>query len=408
MPKLHRIKTRTVLFPRYVGRFRCIGADCEATCCSGWDISLDQATSEAYINPHKHHLPALAKRLEHKIRIQKPSPSRECYAKMVNDPETNDCPGLDGGWCAIQRDYGEDALANTCFDYPRYTRNLQGNIEQTMTLSCPEAARLALLQPDAFDFAEGELSFRPETASLIGERWGISLDEMNEIRIFCFQLMRSEGLQVWEKLVVLGAFCRELDRVIKEEKSPSMADLLGNFQFVIESGEIIKMLSRIQPDYDFQARLFHTVWKTRREQVRSPLRQRVQEAVARALDADREGALLENYQRGLKNLPEALAATPCLLEHYVLNEMFRDFFPFGGQSAHQNYLGIVFRFGCLRFMLAALSADARTLPDRDALIGTVGAFCRIYQYESLAELFNEALKEVGWDRLEDVFGLLPS
>lgn len=407
MPILHRTEKCTALFPRYVGHFRCIGADCEATCCSGWDISLDQATAEAYTHPQKHHLPARTKRLENKIRIQKPTPSRECYAKMVNDPGTNDCPGLDGGWCAIQRDFGEDKLANTCFDYPRYTRNLQGNIEQTMTLSCPEAARLALLQADAFDFAEGEIVLRPETVSLIGEKWGISLDEMNEIRIFCFQLMRSEGLQVWEKLVVLGAFCRELDRVIQTEKSPAMADLLGNFQFVIESGEIMKMLSRIQPDYDFQARLFHTVWKTRREQARSPLRQRVQDAVARGLDADREGALLENYRRGLKHLPEALAATPYLLEHYVLNEMFREFFPFGAQSAYQNYLGIVFRFGCLRFMLAALSVDAASMPDREALIGTVGTFCRIYQYDSLAELFNEALKEVGWDRLEDAFGLLP-
>lgn len=59
-------------------------------------------------------------------------------------------------------------------------------------------------------------------------------------------------------------------------------------------------------------------------------------------------------------------------------------------------------------MLAAMSTDAQALPDRDTLIRTVGVFCRIYQYDSLTDLFNQALKEVGWDRLDDVFALLPA
>lgn len=407
MSILHKTDSSTALFPRYVSRFRCIGADCEDTCCSGWDVTIDQKSFVAYADPSKAYPAALRGLFKNKLQIQMP-PTREKYAKAINDPATNDCPFLQERWCAIHRDVGEDKLSNTCFNFPRYTRDIQGSIEQSLTLSCPEAARLALLEADAFDFVEGEVSVRPETLTVIAEKWGLSLHEMNEIRIFCFQLMRMEGMQTWEKLVVLGAFCRELDRVIKEEKSPSVADLLGNFQYVLESGEAIRMFSRIRPDHDLQAKLFYTVWKTRREQVRSPLRQKVQDAIERGLGVDRENGLIESYRRGLQHLPEALAVTPHLLDHYVLNEMFRDFFPFGAQSAYENYLGIVCRFGILRFMLAAMSTDVQALPDRDALIKTVGAFCRIYQYDSLAELFNLALKEVGWDKLDDVFGLLPS
>lgn len=405
MPILHRADSFTALFPRYVSRFRCIGADCEDTCCSGWDISIDQKTFAAYTEPAQAYPPALKKLFKNKLRVEV-SPSREKYANTVNAPETNDCPFLQERLCAIHRDIGEDKLSNTCFNFPRFTRDIQGSIEQSLTLSCPEAARQALLQADAFDFVEGAISVRPETIDVITEKWALSLHEMNEIRIFCFQLMRLEGLQTWEKLIILGAFCRELDRVIKEEKPPSVPDLLGNFQFVLESGEAIKMLSRVRPDHDFQAKLFHTIWKSRKDQVRSSSRQQAQDAIAKALGADQD-ALPENYRRGLKNLPEALATTPYLLDHYVLNEMFREFFPFGTQSAYQNYLGIVFRFGTLRFMLAVTSTDALSLPDRDSLIKTVGVFCRIYQYDSLAELFNQALKEVGWDRLEDAYGLLP-
>lgn len=414
MSILHRTDSVTALFPRYVSHFRCIGADCEDTCCSGWDISIDQKTFEAYTDPKKYYPPALKKLFGKNIRIQTQSPTKEKYANAINDPCTNNCPFLQENLCAIHRDIGEDKLSNTCFNFPRFTRKFLGNIEQTLTLSCPEAARLALLQADAFDFVEGELSVRPVALSVIDEKWGMSVDEMNEIRIFCFQLMRTEGLEIWERLVVLGAFCRELDRVLKGESPPGITNLLENFLFVIESGEAVKMLSKVQPDYGFQAKLFHTIWNTRKAQPRSPSRQVMQDSIAKALGADQKTGLLdpeilvETYRKGLKNLPSALAETPYLLEHYVLNEMFRDCFPFGAQSAYQNYLGIVFRFGILRFMLSAISVDSHSLPNKDALLKTVVVFCRIYQYDSLADLFNLALKEVGWDRLEDAYGLLPS
>jgi len=407
MAILHRADSCTVLLPRYVSRFRCIGGECEDTCCSGWDINIDKKTYAAYSDPAKAYPKPLRSLFKNTLQIQTP-PTREKFASTINQPGTDDCPFLQARWCAIHRDIGEDKLSNTCFNFPRYTRDILGSIEQSLTLSCPEAARQALLASDAFDFVEGEISIRPETLKVITEKSGLSLDEMNEIRIFCFQLMRMEAMQTWEKLVVLGAFCREMDRFVSEENPPSVVDLLGNFQFVLESGEAVKMFSRVEPDHALQAKLFHTVWKTRKDQARSPLRQRVQDAIAHALDADRENALIENYHRGLKNLPAALAVTPYLLDHYVLNEMFRDFFPFGAQSAYQSYLGIVFRFGMLRFMLAAMSTEARALPERDKLIKTVGVFCRIYQYDNLTELFNQALKEVSWDKLEDVFGLLPS
>ena len=154
------------LIPRYVSRFRCIGADCEDTCCSGWDISIDQKTFAAYTDPAQTYPPALSKLFRNKLRVEA-SPSREKYANTVNTPDTNDCPFLTERLCAIHRDIGEDKLSNTCFNFPRFTRDILGSIEQSLTLSCPEAARQALLQADAFDFVEGEISVRPDTINLI-------------------------------------------------------------------------------------------------------------------------------------------------------------------------------------------------------------------------------------------------
>jgi len=46
---------------------------------------------------------------------------------------------------------GEQALSDTCAHYPRTVLEC-GTVRQvTLTLACPEAARLALLERDAFD-----------------------------------------------------------------------------------------------------------------------------------------------------------------------------------------------------------------------------------------------------------------
>jgi lysine-N-methylase len=51
----------------------------------------------------------------------------------------------ESGLCDIQLLLGQDALSNTCFAYPRITNEIDGIFEITANMSCPHAAKLALL-----------------------------------------------------------------------------------------------------------------------------------------------------------------------------------------------------------------------------------------------------------------------
>jgi hypothetical protein len=73
---------------------------------------------------------------------------------MKRDPVTESCVKLEGGLCAIQRDYGADMLGDACYFFPRITRVLGDTILTTAALSCPEAARLMLSEGDAFAMTE--------------------------------------------------------------------------------------------------------------------------------------------------------------------------------------------------------------------------------------------------------------
>ena len=67
---------------------------------------------------------------------------------MKRDAGSDFCVKFEGGLCGVQRRHGESFLGDACFFYPRSARLLGGEASLTATLSCPEIARLALLEDD--------------------------------------------------------------------------------------------------------------------------------------------------------------------------------------------------------------------------------------------------------------------
>lgn len=410
MSLLHPKRTLTALVPLHVSRFACIGPDCEDNCCTGWRVTIDKKTFNAY---RQVKAPVLAERLAQRVKRQRSQASDANYARIELDPVSRECPFLEQRLCFVQRDLGEDYLSNTCASYPRASRDFNGQLEQSLTLSCPEAARQALLQPDAFDFVEMPLQVRTGTFKAVKPRFGLSLSTMNEVRVFCLQLLRTEGLELWQRLAVLGVFCERLTATLQQAGHAGIPALLQDFVAMVEEGLVFDALCELQPNHEIQAKVFALLWQGKVGGRLSPVQQVVQEAVARGLGANAETGqagseqLVEYYRRGLGRLAEAMQAAPQLLEHYLLNEIFRDLFPFQGATPYEDYLMLISRFGLLRLMLAArCNADAE-LPSPAELSQTVQVFCRRFQHDAnWAAQINSALKNSGWDALEKVYGFL--
>src|SRR5580700_2344665 len=136
--------------PKSFDRFRCIAADCEDTCCVGWGIPVDQATYQKYINLPAHRI--ADKALSSLVEINPATSSPGDFAKFRLDGAR--CPALHNNLCSIQHTLGEPYLPDLCSKYPRVL-NLVGNVvERSLHLSCPEAARLVLNDPEAMVFHE--------------------------------------------------------------------------------------------------------------------------------------------------------------------------------------------------------------------------------------------------------------
>ena len=86
------------LRPQYSKAFRCIGSECEDTCCHGLDVVIDKTAYEKF-----QYLPGFQPHLEHLVVITSPTDSK--YARIQLTPSYT-CPFLSAErLCSIQQEH---------------------------------------------------------------------------------------------------------------------------------------------------------------------------------------------------------------------------------------------------------------------------------------------------------------
>jgi lysine-N-methylase len=408
MAILHRNRQVSALTPRYVQRFRCVGSVCEDSCCVGWPVHIDKKTYKAYRSQTDERFKPVVAIMQ---RVENP-PNGGMYAVLPATGFEGRCPAHQDGMCAVQAAAGESYLSDTCQSYPRINRLVRGQHEQTMTLSCPEAARLALMYEDAFDFVETPVGVREGTVFMVPTGSETNAALLNEVRIFCMNLIRTRELALWQRLALLGTFCVILDKSLAEGKQQNVLGMIEDFVRGIENGALLAELESIQPCHKSQSMVFATLWASKGFSVHSSFQHQQMASIAVGLGGDKDGqvsgeALVAAYQRGLLRLDQALVGIPWLLEHYLLNEMFSHQFPISGSSAHDSFLRLIARFGLLRLLLSARCNSEDELPTPSMLVATVQLQARRFQHDpAFATQVNQSLCDSGWASLDRLYTLL--
>jgi lysine-N-methylase len=139
----------TFIQPTSYERFQCIGAACQDTCCEGWGVFVDKITFQKYQVCSDSEIGAKLKEL---VTI-KAAGNDSSYATILSPGGR--CSFLADGLCSVQKRLGADYLGHTCATYPRIVNTLADRRERSLDLSCPEAARLVLLDPKPMEFSSG-------------------------------------------------------------------------------------------------------------------------------------------------------------------------------------------------------------------------------------------------------------
>ncbi len=200
---------RVFVAPRYMTRFECIGSRCEDTCCHGWGVMVDKK-HYSRLKHEMDHSKQDRELFQKSLKRNRGADAGESnYASIRLLPEAN-CPFLDGeNLCSIQRRWGESMLPDGCALFPRFIAHVGDQTELSATLSCPEIARLCLLEKDSMDFVEIDQTRIPRSSlgkTMPSQAKDPYLLYFNDIRLVVLKLLSFEEYPVSIRLFFITYF----------------------------------------------------------------------------------------------------------------------------------------------------------------------------------------------------------
>jgi lysine-N-methylase len=355
--------------PSYMESFQCIGSDCEENCCHGWRVTIDKQTYKKYRTIE---IRELNDKMKAVVVLSESSNNPHDHAHIKLN-EKGACPFLDEkSLCEIQGKLGSDYLSKTCQTYPRNYSYKNEAISLYASLSCPEAARKALLTPNAMQpirmtlpfpnasaihFVSG-INYKVESAELVNQLSDYIYDAS------CF-IVRFNHFSAWQAMIVLGLMVQKIEQFIKEQ-APDVA----------RASIIERLIQFTNADYLTQAGAFaKTIMVDRSKQImllrgvlnlyfsknapRSSYKQTILDAMEGLQfdENDLSGSELRYNEADEKWFAPFDEAHSHFLKNYLLNDLGKNIFPIGkSRGLETEFIDLAIRYSLIKMTLVGIAA----------------------------------------------------
>lgn len=118
--------------PDYYNEFKCTADKCKDTCCAGWQIVIDEDSLEKYKKLKGDYIWNVMSCVDWETGTFRQDQAKRCA--FLNEQNL----------CNLYTNVGEESLCKTCRDYPRHIEEFDGVREISLSISCPEAARILM------------------------------------------------------------------------------------------------------------------------------------------------------------------------------------------------------------------------------------------------------------------------
>lgn len=377
------------LRPHYAKAFRCIGSDCEDTCCHGLDVVVDQASYERL-----HSISGFASQAEqHLAVIDNPSESK--YARIQLTTSFT-CPFLSPErLCSIQKEHGEYYLADICANYPRVSQRIDGLRETALLLSCPEAARLVLLNPDLLPMEDSppNLRYQRFTKARASSASGNGSPHrfLWEIREFTLLLLRDRSYPLWQRLFLMGMFCKRLKEITAVHQLERVPEVLGEYAAIITHNWLGAAMDAIPLQTAAQMALVRE-FVNRHLGMADASHVRFRECVQDFLDGIHytAGCALEACVGSFEESDSRyyqpfMQARPYILENYLVNYVFRTRFPYGvdadgnANDAMTEYLVMGLLYGVIKGLLIGMAGQYKETFSEEHVVKLIQSFGKAFE-----------------------------
>ena len=380
------------LIPKYMNDFQCIGGACEDTCCSGWMITIDKKTYKKY---QKIKEPKLKSNIQENVkRIKKNNmKSEELYARFLMGQ--NGCCSMltDDKWCQIQKELGEEHLSVTCTSYPRNLNKVDGIYELSARVSCPEVARLALLEPNGIEFDELDFDINPI--------WPVYKNQDSEsstrirqlfwpIRMLAIEILQTRRIQLGDRMVIMGMFVNSMQANINEKNGVDLERIIDTYRENLTDSEYLASVKGLKTNLDMQLQVLFELIKYRTELgIDSSryliTREEMLEGLGQQGDESNFELFKRNYEMNFSEFYSPyMKSTEYILENYTVNLFFNLLFPNtdgSNNSLFDEYVTIAMLYALLKVHLVGIAGKHQGLDD-ELVIRTIQSYAKAMEHNN--------------------------
>jgi lysine-N-methylase len=382
------------LTPHYIKEFTCIGSACEDTCCAGWKVTVDQETYKKYKKVKNYKIKS---RLDENVIRNRSNPTKNNAAKMKLNQSR--CSFLnEESLCDIQLTLGEEYLCDTCAIYPRALHNVNGVIERSLTVSCPEATRLILLNENGISFDQGEevRSAKDVTSVIIQTNKEVAnwKDFLDEYRFVTISILQNRNYTFEERLLVLGLLYNELQDCVNNNQINEIPNILGQYITNVENKTFQGTFDNISNRLDIQLRLCRELVVLRlKDGITSTRYLECSREMLSGLHIERDATneeILENYQSSyVKYYAPFMSQHEYMLENYLVNYVFKTCLPLDSESLFESYTRMILHYSLIKIHLIGMANYHQSLTT-DLVIKLVQSLSKTFEHNKL--YFEKILK----------------
>lgn len=398
---------KKVLMPAYMKDFQCIGSNCEDTCCKGWRVDIDKKTYKKYKNIKDKEIRDIIDK--HVVRNRKDVTDLK-YAYISLGKQGMMCPLLnEEGLCGLQLVLGEEYLSETCAMYPRTINVVDGVFEVSASLSCPEAARLALLNEKGIDFFETEEKLKIQFIRALINTQDNMEDSVYryfwDLRVFTIMVLQERKYKLWERLIVLGVFYQKLQECIDNGQAEKVREIINLYTNIIKNKDLQDQLKAIPVKYDIQIEILKRLVDERYKMGIANtnfIKQFAKFLLGINFEKDTEyEEIVNKYNEAYNTYYEVfMDRYEYILENYLVNYVFKELFPYNKSSNVFNaYVMLVLHYSSIKMFLIGIAAHDKGLTE-ESVISLIQAYNRTIEHSvDYLENVNKYIIDKGYDTL---------
>ena len=237
------------LKPHFYDKFVCTAGDCPDTCCAGWQIMIDEDSLEKYKSVQGE----FGKRLHGSVNWKE-----ECFCQNERR-----CAFLnEENLCDLYKALGPDALCDTCRLYPRHTEEFEGLRELSLSLSCPEAAKIILSCKEPVRFIEEETDEEDD----FDEFDFMMFSRLEDTRDVLFSVLQDRSLPLTLRMASCEQLAERYQICMEEGREFEIDDLLQECERHHRDGTLREFISESLSEKGVDAASFHQ-WEWQKEEL---------------------------------------------------------------------------------------------------------------------------------------------